>query len=37
MNANVVKSVANVQDLISLRLLGDEKPRTANQILRELE
>lgn len=23
MNANVVKSVANVQDLISLKLLGD--------------
>lgn len=36
MNANIVKTVADVQELICMRLLGDSNARTAPQILREL-
>jgi Cdc6-like AAA superfamily ATPase len=34
MNANIVKSIAEVQELICQQLLGDSKARTAPQILR---
>ena len=34
LNANVVRSVGEVQALITTRLLGDDHPRTAPQIIR---
>ena len=37
MNANIVKSIEGVQQLISMKLIGSDKTRTAPQILRELE
>jgi Cdc6-like AAA superfamily ATPase len=37
LNANLVRTVAEVQALITHKLLGDDTPRTAPQILRELE
>ena len=36
MNANTIKSIEQVQEVIALKLLGDGKIRTAPQIIREL-